>query len=150
MKLLVQRVKSAHVTVNDETIGQIDQGLLAFLGIHVDDTEGDIAWLVDKLVHLRIFEDDAGKMNHSVLDNGGSILLVSQFTLYGNCSQGRRPSFIEAASSEIAKPLYKKFVESLQAFPITIATGEFGAEMAVHLINDGPVTLQLEKKSLRA
>lgn len=150
MKLLVQRVKRAHVTVDGQIIGQIDQGILAFLGIHAGDTEKEIPWFIEKLVHLRIFQDDIGKMNRSVLDIGGSILLVSQFTLYGNCNQGRRPSFIEAAPTEIAKPLYEQFIQTLRTFPLRLATGEFGAEMEVHLVNDGPVTLLLEKKALLA
>ena len=113
MKIVLQRVKSASVTVDKQVIGQIDQGLLLLLGIHKDDTRDSIAYLTEKCVHLRIFEDENGKMNRSLLDIGGSILCISQFTIYGDCKKGRRPSFIEAARPEIAKPLYEEFILEL-------------------------------------
>ncbi len=145
MKLLIQRVKKAHVDVGNQTIGSIDHGLLIFLGIHIDDGPASIPWLVDKVINLRIFEDDNQKMNLSLLDTKGSILLISQFTLYGDCQKGRRPSFTQAAPPKISEPLYEEFISELKTHPISVETGQFGAEMQVHLINDGPVTLTLEK-----
>lgn len=147
MRLLIQRVSSASVTVEDRCVGQIQKGLLVFLGIHRDDTNAPISWLVNKLINLRIFEDEAGKMNLSVQDIQGEILLVSQFTLYADCSSGRRPDFFHAAGGESAKILYDEFCESLKkAFPRT-EFGVFGAEMQVKINNDGPVTVLVERNS---
>ena len=127
-----------------ETVGQIGHGLLILLGIHQTDTAAEACKLADKVAGLRIFEDAAGKMNRSVQDVAGSILLVSQFTLYGDCSKGRRPSFMEAARPELAEPLYEQFAMSLRALGIPVATGRFGADMQVELVNDGPVTLVID------
>jgi D-aminoacyl-tRNA deacylase len=147
MRLLIQKVKNASVTVDDEVIGKIGPGLFVLLGIHKDDTPDKISWLVQKLVNLRIFPDDAGKMNLSLLDIQGEALIVSQFTLYGNCAGGRRPDFLEAAPPPIAIPLYEKFIaETKQALGDRVATGRFGAYMEVALINDGPVTLLLDSR----
>lgn len=147
MRALIQRVKQAKVTVSDEMIGAIDHGLLLFLGIHKEDNKGKIPWLAEKVVHLRIFEDEAGKMNRSLIDAEGGLLVVSQFTLYGNCEQGRRPSFIETMPPESAEKLYEGFIEKVRELcgEDRVATGQFGAEMAVELINDGPVTFLLER-----
>lgn len=144
MRAVVQLVKQASVTVDGRITGSIKAGLLVLLGIHKDDTPGKTSWLVQKLIHLRIFSDEQGKMNRSVLDIGGEILVVSQFTLYGNCNSGRRPDFLEAARPEIAKPIYEKFTREIAAEMGKVQTGEFGAYMEVSLINDGPVTLILE------
>ena len=145
MKLLIQRVQRAHVDVDNQTIGSIGHGLLIFLGIHTDDTLASIPWLVDKAINLRIFEDDNQKMNLSLLDTKGDILLISQFTLYGDCQKGRRPSFTQAAPPAISEPLYEAFIQELKKHPISVETGQFGAEMQVHIVNDGPVTLSIEK-----
>lgn len=145
MKLLLQRVEKAEVLVDGETVGAISQGILVFLGIHEADTEACVEPLVSKLVNLRIFSDDQDKKNLSVLDIKGSILVVSQFTLYGDCSKGRRPDFFAAAKASIAEPLYQQFLTYLRAYPITVASGKFGAHMKVSLVNDGPVTLILDK-----
>ncbi len=146
MRLLIQRVEQASVEVDRETVGAIDRGLLVFLGIHQDDSENLISKLIDKLIHLRIFEDDDQKMNLSLLDTKGSILLVSQFTLYGNCKTGRRPSFVDAARPEKALELYERFIGVLREKlgEEHVQTGEFGAKMSVNLVNDGPVTLLME------
>ncbi len=144
MRAVVQKVKSASVTVEERVTGAIQAGLLVLLGIHKEDTPDKTAWLVQKLIHLRIFSDTQGKMNRSVLDISGEILVVSQFTLYGNCNSGRRPDFLEAARPEIAKPIYEKFVSEIVAEMGKVQTGEFGAMMEVSLINDGPITLILE------
>jgi D-tyrosyl-tRNA(Tyr) deacylase len=151
MIALVQRVRNAHVEVEHQTVGSIDKGLLVLLGITHTDTLETCAWIAQKLLSLRVFPDDAGKMNRSVLDVGGGILVVSQFTLYGELAKGTRPSFINAARPEHAQPLYDMLVESLRTETAnhpqtTIATGIFGAMMDVHLINDGPVTLIIERE----
>lgn len=145
MRVLIQRVKKAKVTVNDEIVGAIEQGILLFLGVHKDDESSKILRLVEKVVNLRIFEDEAGKMNRSLVDVGGGLLVVSQFTLYGNCDQGRRPSFIETMPPDQAEKLYEAFVAKGRELlgEERVATGQFGAEMAVELINDGPVTFLL-------
>ncbi|MBT3449381.1 MAG: D-tyrosyl-tRNA(Tyr) deacylase [Bacteroidetes Order II. Incertae sedis bacterium] len=148
MKVLIQRVKRAQVTVDGRSTGSIKEGLLILLGVHTTDTSSLIPWLVGKCVHLRIFPDDAGKMNRSVLDHGGDILVVSQFTLYGNAAKGNRPSFIESARPELAEPLYESFCEQCADFlGKPIQTGEFGAMMDVELLNWGPVTLDIEKRN---
>jgi len=144
MRLLVQRVKEASVEVDGEVVGEIGPGLLAFLGLHHGDTAQQIPWMVNKLCGLRIFTDDNGKMNLSVQDAGGGILVVSQFTLYGDCSRGRRPSFIDALAGPEAEKLYGQFVEQLRKSHSPVQTGRFGASMAVSLVNDGPVTLWIE------
>jgi len=144
MRIVLQRCRRAAVVVGGETVGQIGHGLLILLGIHQTDTAAEACKLADKVAGLRIFEDAAGKMNRSVQDVAGSILLVSQFTLYGDCSKGRRPSFMEAARPELAEPLYEQFAMSLRALGIPVATGRFGADMQVELVNDGPVTLVID------
>ena len=146
MKALVQRVKYARVKVDDETVGEIGSGLLILLGVGVEDTAKEAAFVADKCANLRIFEDDAGKMNRSLLDTGGGALVISQFTLYGDASHGRRPSFSAAAPPEVAEPLYLKFVELLRSAGVPVATGRFRAEMAVELCNDGPVTIMVESR----
>ena len=146
MRAVVQRVREAKVTVGQEIVGQIGSGLLVLLGITHSDTPAHAEWLADKIVTLRIFADAEGKMNQSVEEMGGAILVVSQFTLYGDCQKGRRPSFIEAARPEVAIPLYEAFINGVKARGISVATGRFGAMMQVALVNDGPVTLILESK----
>lgn len=145
MRLLVQRVKEASVTVDNEIVGSIGHGLLVFLGIHKDDQPEDTSWLVQKLVNLRLFSDEEDKMNRSVQEVGGGVLVVSQFTLYGTCSKGRRPEFTQSASGEQAHGLYQKFVSEIRNVIPVVATGRFAAKMEVKLINDGPITLILDK-----
>ncbi len=144
MRVLVQRVRHASVEVGGAIIGNIEQGLLLFVGIAPNDGVSDLEWMSSKVLNLRIFEDDAGKMNRSVLDVQGGILAVSQFTLYGDARKGNRPSFTDAARPEIAEPLYNQFVEKLRLSSLNIQTGRFAAQMQVELINDGPITLMLE------
>ena len=144
MRAVLQRVKRASVVVAGETIGAIQHGLLVLLGVHQTDTAEQTRWLADKIAGLRIFEDANGKMNVSVQDARGSILVVSQFTLYADCQKGRRPSFIAAAPPEIAEPLYEQFANNLRALGIPVATGKFGADMRVELVNEGPVTIVLD------
>ena len=141
MRAVVQRVASSKVQVDGQTVGQINHGLLVLLGVSHSDTEKDADYLSDKIIHLRIFGDDTGKMNRSLVDVGGEIMVVSQFTLLGDCRKGRRPSFVEAASPERAQALYEYFVAALQAKGLVVATGQFQAMMTVSLVNDGPVTL---------
>lgn len=146
MKIVIQRVKSASVTVEGSKVGEIERGLLILVGIHETDTREHIDWCCNKLKKLRIFEDEEGKMNYSVSDVNGGMLVVSQFTLYGDVQKGNRPSFIEAARPEIAEPLYDYMVEQLQfSFKGPVETGTFGAMMDISLINDGPVTLVMER-----
>ena len=145
MKLVLQRVSEASVVVQGEMVGKIGQGLVVLLGIASSDTEKECQKLVDKLVRLRIFNDSEGKMNLSVSDVQGQLLVISQFTLYGDCRKGNRPSYMAAASPETAKPLYEYFVGRVQAiYPYGVETGIFGANMQVSLVNDGPVTICLE------
>ena len=132
--------------VDQEVVGQIGRGLLVLLGVARDDTAEQAAWLADKVVSLRVFEDEAGKINLGVADVGGEILVVSQFTLYGDCRKGRRPSFIDAAPPETAIPLYEAFIDAVRAQGVRTATGRFGAMMQVELVNDGPVTLIVDSK----
>lgn len=144
MRILLQRVSRAKVAVEGEVVGQIDRGLLLLVGIRTGDTAKEADWLVQKCLGLRIWPDETGKMDRSVLDVGGGVLAVSQFTLYGDASRGRRPDFIQAARPEIAQPLFDHVVEGLRKAGVPVATGVFGAHMEVELVNDGPVTLLLE------
>ncbi len=146
MKVVVQRVSEARVTVEGQTVGEIARGLLLLVGIGQEDTEADLTWMADKLAGLRIFEDDGGKMNLSVVEVGGAILSVSQFTLYGDCRKGRRPNFMGAARPETAEAMYERFNGLLRDRGLTVATGRFGAMMDVALVNDGPVTLVVDSK----
>lgn len=145
MKLLIQRVKQAAVEVNHSQIAHIQKGLLVFLGTAKGDTEEKLDDLVKKLVHLRIFEDKQGKMNESVIQQKGELLIISQFTLYADCSHGNRPSFIQAQEPIKAKELYESFIEKCKKQGISTKQGEFGAQMQIQLINDGPVTIQIER-----
>ncbi len=144
MKAVIQRVSEARVEVANTIVGTIGRGILVLLGVEKGDGERDAAWLAEKIASLRIFEDEAGKMNRSVLDIGGEVLAVSQFTLAGNCAKGRRPSFDTAAPPEEANLLYEYFVDRLRKLDVPVATGIFQADMQVHLVNDGPVTFVLE------
>jgi D-tyrosyl-tRNA(Tyr) deacylase len=146
MRAIIQRVSKARVRIDNEIVGEIGPGLLVLLGVAKSDTGEQARWLADKIVSLRIFNDDEGKMNRDLAEIGGAVLVVSQFTLYGDCSKGRRPSFIDAAPPETAIPLYEAFINGIKAHGIPTATGRFGAMMQVELINDGPVTLILESK----
>lgn len=146
MRAVVQRVNEAAVTVAGETVGAIGSGLVVLLGVGDDDSVADGRYLAEKIAHLRVFEDDEGKMNRSLLQEQGEMLIVSQFTLYGDCRKGRRPSFSHAAKPDAAMELYKAFVQSIQDLGIATAEGVFQAHMQVHLVNDGPVTLMLESK----
>jgi len=148
MRAVVQRVREAHVLVDGKTVGEIDQGLLVFLGVADSDEEEDADYLVSKILHLRIFKDSEGKFNLSLRDTKGSLLVVSQFTLLGDCRKGRRPSFTDAASHEKARRLYDYFIASVAKHTIPVASGEFRAMMDVHLINDGPVTMLLDSKKM--
>ncbi|MCB5250740.1 MAG: D-aminoacyl-tRNA deacylase [Candidatus Cloacimonadales bacterium] len=145
MKALIQRVSEASVTVDGRIISSIDKGLLVLLGIHHDDKDEHIDWLTSKIINLRIFEDNEGKMNLSLNDINGEILLVSQFTLYANCDRGRRPDFIQSAKPDFANDMYERFAKKLKSIGIPVKLGIFGADMKVALINDGPVTIMLEK-----
>jgi len=148
MRAVVQRVLEANVRVDGEIVGQIEHGMLVFLGVATDDTQTDVVTLSEKIAGLRIFEDDDGKMNRSVVDAGGSMLVVSQFTLLGDCRKGKRPSFIAAAPPEMADALYQSFVAEIKGYQIHVQTGRFRADMKVSLINDGPVTMLLDSRKL--
>jgi D-tyrosyl-tRNA(Tyr) deacylase len=148
MRALLQRVSQASVTVDDQIVGQIGLGLLILLGVGQGDSEAQIKTLVDKIVYLRIFADDEGKMNRSLLDIGGAALVVSQFTLYADTRRGRRPSFINAAPPVVAESLFEQFKAALAGYGITVASGVFGAHMAIDLRNDGPVTIMLASEEL--
>ena len=150
MSAVLTRVKSASVSVDGKTIGSIGPGFLILLGITHDDTEAQAVKLADKLTGLRIFEDEDGKMNRGLDTVNGEILVISQFTLYGNCRKGRRPEFLNAARPETAIPLYEKFVSLVRAKGYHVETGEFGAYMAVDSVNDGPFTLIVDTKDLEA
>ncbi len=145
MRAVLQRVRRAKVTVDGTVVGEVAHGLLVLLGITHADTIDDARKLADRTVGLRIFADAEGKMNRSVADVGGGVLVVSQFTLYGDCRKGRRPSFIHAAPPELAIPLYEGYIEAIRALGVPAATGKFGAMMDVELVNDGPVTLILDQ-----
>jgi D-tyrosyl-tRNA(Tyr) deacylase len=147
MKALIQRVKKASVSIGGENFSAIGKGLLIFLGVGIGDTEKEIEYLVRKIVNLRIFEDQSGKLNYSIKDIGGEILIVSQFTLYADCKKGNRPSFEKAEKPDVALKLYEKFINRVKTEGIEVKTGVFGASMEVELINDGPVTIMLESLS---
>lgn len=147
MKVVLQRVKEAKVTVDDNVVGKIGAGLLLLVGVGQEDVEQDLIWMADKLAGLRIFEDESGKMNLSVEDVKGSLLSVSQFTLFGDCRKGRRPNFMGAARPELAESFYEQFNERLRAKGLHVETGRFGAMMDVSLVNDGPVTLVVDSKN---
>jgi D-aminoacyl-tRNA deacylase len=147
MRVVVQRSKKAKVIVDEKIVGQISKGLVLLVGVTHEDTEVDAAFLAEKIANLRIFEDDAGKMNLSLKDVGGEILSISQFTLYGDCRKGRRPNFMDAARPDQANTLYEAFNHLLRSKDIKVETGRFGAMMDVELTNDGPVTLIIDSKS---
>lgn len=149
MRAVVIRVSRADITINGEKGGNIGKGLLVLLGISPNDTEKECKYLADKCIGLRIFEDENGKMNKSIADIGGEIMLVSNFTLYADCSHGKRPSFINAARPEIAIPLYENFKSVLALSGISFVTGEFGADMKIDHINDGPVTIIMDTDEMR-
>ncbi len=148
MKAVIQRSREARVSIQGETIGSIDYGLVILLGIHIEDTEKDIEWLINKIVQLRVFSDDEGKMNKSIKDIAGSFLIISQFTLYASTKKGNRPSYIHAARPDTAIPLYDSFVEKLKSRSgLSVETGEFGGDMKVSLVNDGPVTIIIDTRN---
>lgn len=146
LRTVVQRVTWARVSVNGQEVGRIDKGLCVLVGVTHEDGARDVEWMADKLVHLRIFEDDGGKLNRSLLDVGGGMLLVSQFTLFGDCSRGRRPSFLGAALPEKAREVYEQLIAAVRSRGVLVATGIFQAEMHVELCNAGPVTLILDNR----
>jgi D-aminoacyl-tRNA deacylase len=148
MRACVQRVTCARVDVEGQTVGSIEAGLLVLLGVANDDTIDDARYLAEKIAELRIFADDVGKMNRSLIENGGGMLVISQFTLYGDCRKGRRPSFIDAAPPEKGEQLYSEFIEAVRAKGVTVAEGRFRAHMEVSLVNDGPVTVLLDSKKV--
>ena len=145
MRVLLQRVSRAAVHVGERTIGRIERGFLLLVGFTHGDGDEQVAWMADKIVGLRIFPDEDDKMNRALADVGGALLVVSQFTLYGDAVKGRRPSFVDAARPEAAIPLYERFVGLLRQHGVDVQTGEFGANMQVEMVNDGPVTLWLER-----
>jgi len=149
MRALIQRVSQAKVIVEDQAVGIIGSGLVVLLGVKNDDDKSAAEYLVNKIVNLRIFEDEAGRFNLSALDVGGEILAISQFTLYADCRKGRRPSFTDAAKPDVSEPLYNYFVEQLRQTGLKVATGKFGAHMDVALTNNGPVTIMLDSKDKR-
>ena len=146
MRIVLQRVKKAQVRIQEAVVGEIGPGLLVFLGVGQGDSTGDVDYLAEKVLNLRIFADDQSKFNRSLLDTGGSILVVSQFTLLGDCRKGRRPSFSQSAPSEAAEPLYRLFIQKLTEAGLNVACGRFQEMMEVHLINDGPVTMLLDSQ----
>ncbi len=148
MRAVVQRVLEASVKVDGELVGSISNGLLVFLGVATDDTQADVVSMAEKIIGLRIFEDSDGKMNLSIADAGGSMLVVSQFTLLGDARKGKRPSFVNAAPPELANSLYESFVAEVKGHDIPTQTGRFRADMKVSLINDGPVTILLDSRKL--
>jgi len=147
MRAVIQRVTEGSVQVNGQTLGEIDHGLVVLLGVTHDDDEKDVSYLAEKIVNLRIFEDDEGKMNLSLIDVGGKLLSISQFTLYGDSRKGRRPNFMQAAKPEMANVLYEQFNEKVRELGIGVETGVFGEHMKVSLTNDGPVTLIIDSKA---
>ena len=148
MRAAIQRVKHSSVTVDGNILGEIGNGLLVLLGVTHTDTEKEVNWLAAKVKDLRIFEDEEGKMNLGLEDIKGELLVISQFTLYGNCIKGRRPGFTEAARPDLAEPLYEKFLEKCRSFGIKTECGKFGADMKVELLNDGPVTMIIDTKDI--
>lgn len=147
MKVVLQRVSKASVKVNNELVNSIEKGIVALIGFTINDSEDDIKYMVDKIKNIRIFDDQNGIMNKSLVDIDGEILSISQFTLYGDASKGRRPSYDKALKSEFAKPLYEKFNELLIKSDIKVKTGVFGADMKLELVNDGPVTIIIESRN---
>jgi len=147
MKTVIQRVKYCSVTIDNQIISSIENGLLVLLGIQDDDTQEDIIWLANKIVKLRIFDDENDVMNRSVIDEKGEILVVSQFTLHASTKKGNRPSYLRASKPPVAIPLYKSFIKEISNFEVPIKTGEFGADMKVELLNDGPVTICIDTKN---
>jgi D-tyrosyl-tRNA(Tyr) deacylase len=148
MRVVIQRVKYSRVKVDNKIIGSIEKGFLVLLGVGKEDDESDINYLVKKVTNLRVFEDDAGKMNLALKDVGGKLLVISQFTLYANCSRGNRPDFINAGEPQKANELYLKFVDECRKCEVEVETGEFGADMKVELLNDGPVTIIIDSKNI--
>ncbi|MBO9539487.1 D-tyrosyl-tRNA(Tyr) deacylase [bacterium] len=147
MRALIQRVSKGSVTIEGEVTGAIARGYVILVGITHSDTKAEVDWLAKKILELRLFEDDEGKMNRSLVDVGGELLVVSQFTLYADARKGRRPSFTDAAPPEAAIPLYEAFVQALRSQGVKVETGRFGANMQVEILNDGPVTLWLEREA---
>jgi D-tyrosyl-tRNA(Tyr) deacylase len=147
MRVIIQRVSEASVSIDSQVKAKIKQGLMILVGISSEDNQEDIDWLTQKIINLRIFNDENGKMNLSLLDVKGEVLLISQFTLFASTKKGNRPSFIQSAKPEIAVPLYEQLIESLKANGIEIKTGTFGADMKVSLTNDGPVTISIDSKN---
>lgn len=145
MRVLLQRAARAEVSVESTVIGRIDRGVVLFVGFTHTDSEEQLVWMADKIVGLRIFPDDEDKMNRSIADVAGAVLVVSQFTLYGDASKGRRPSFVDAARPDVAVPLYERFIALLRERNVPVESGAFGATMQVELVNDGPVTLWLDR-----
>lgn len=148
MRAVVQRVSRSSVTVDENMVGEIGKGLMVLLGVEHEDSNDDVNWIVDKIINLRIFEDEEGKMNKSLLDVGGDLLAVSQFTLMGDCRKGRRPSFSNAARPDMANSLYEDFVSLARDKGVNVETGQFQAHMMVDILNDGPVTLLVDSKRL--
>jgi D-aminoacyl-tRNA deacylase len=147
MRAVIQRVREATVDVDGEAVGRIDRGLLALVGVWLHDGPRQADWMVDKLLGLRLFDSPAGRFDASVVDAGGAVLVVSQFTLYGDTRKGRRPSFSDAAPAAVAEALYERVVATIAARGVEVAAGRFGAHMAVHLVNDGPVTILLDSEA---
>lgn len=147
MRAVIQKVSQAKVIVDNKTVGQINQGFMILLGVHEEDTQADVDYLVGKISKLRVFEDDQQKMNRSIMDVGGEILSISQFTLFADTKKGNRPSFVQAAKPDTAIPLYEAFNEGLRQVGIPVETGIFGADMKCHLVNDGPVTIIIDSQN---
>ena len=146
MRVCVQRVSRGVVKVENQILGQISAGMVVLLGVATEDTEADIEWMAQKILNLRFFADEGGQMNRSILDTRGEILIVSQFTLFGDCRKGRRPSFVQAAPPEKAEAFYQTFIQRTREGGVTVASGKFRADMQLELVNDGPVTLWLDSR----